>query len=396
MYSTLAAGDGLVYAYMSRVGHPTVVALRESDGSIAWSTEVDSQPGSDAVSSPILYDGMVWVGVSGTAAEGDSRKRFDFRGASVLLDAKTGALISHTWSIPDADWKLGQGDAGASIWSTISIDTATGYGYVGSGNPFNFDHESRFANAVLKIDMRRTVGGALNPSLGAIVDSYKGNVEQYFDQVATAAQCSRSSISGLFLAGLDCLHLDLDFGAQPNLFTDALGNARVGVGQKSGVFHVFDPLTMKGVWITRMGVPSAVGGIVGSAAFDGSRIYVPHTIGGYVAALDRSNGGINWVSPLADGVHWGAPVAAANGVLYTVDLKGFLDAIDAVTGAPLLHRPMPLGSDTGVDPTLSWGGTTIARGTVYASVGVGLTSASETLPAMPNGYVIAYRPLKIV
>jgi hypothetical protein len=34
----------------------------------------------------------------------------------------------------------------------------------------------------------------------------------------------------------------------------------------------------------------------------------------------------------------------------------------------------------------------VARNTVYASVGVGLTSVGEDMPEMPNGFVIAFRP----
>ena len=48
---------------------------------------------------------------------------------------------------------------------------------------------------------------------------------------------------------------------------------------------------------------------------------------------------------------------------------------------------------TVTDPPLSWGGVTVARNTVFASVGVGLTSAG--LPSMPNGFVIAYRPASL-
>ena len=84
---------------------------------------------------------------------------------------------------------------------------------------------------------------------------------------------------------------------------------------------------------------------------------------------------------LADGAHWGEPVAVANGVVYTVDLKGFLDAYDAATGAPLLHRPMEIDSQG--NPTSSWGGVSVARNTVYAAVGI---------TGLKNGYVIAYRP----
>ena len=51
----------------------------------------------------------------------------------------------------------------------------------------------------------------------------------------------------------------------------------------------------------------------------------------------------------------GNPVSTANGIVYTVDLKGFLDAYDARVGAPLLHRPIALQSGTGTDLVASWG-----------------------------------------
>ena len=427
VYGTLAVADGVVYAFVSRVGSPYLAALDERTGELLWTTTVDLQPGSDAVSSPIVHDGMVWVGVSGTAAEGDDSTRFDFRGSSVVVEAGSscadhafaepslgvtlrttcrapggtaGRILAHAYTIPDEAWKDGDGDAGGSIWSTISIDTragspTNGYGFVGTGNPFNYESEHAHTNAVIKIDMRRTLNGLPNPALGEIAGSYKGDVEEYYPALSENTSCDENDIEGFFLAGFECGRLDLDFGAAPNIFRDRTGRVVVGAGQKSGVYHVFDPVSMAPLWKQIIGVPSAVGGIVGTAAFDGTSLYVPHSIAGYIASLDRGNGQPNWVSPTADLVHWGNPVTSANGVIYTVDLKGFLDAFDAGTGAPLVHRPMSLGANTGVAPTLTWGGVTVARNTIYASVGVGLTSALAQGPSMPDGFVIAYRPARL-
>lgn len=401
IYSTVAVDNGIVYAFVSRVGSPYVVALDARTGQVLWQTTVDTQQGSDAVSSPVVYDGMVWVGVSGTAAEGDESTRFDFRGTSVLVQAgRTGGqVLARTFAIPDEAWQQGKGAAGGAIWSTISIDSdpaspTRGFGFVGTGNPFNYDDEHAHTNALLKIDLRRTVGGVANPNLGKIVGSYKGDVEEYFPALSENTSCDESDPVGFFMAGFECGRLDLDFGASPNLFKDRQGKRLVGIGQKSGVYHAVDPVTMQPRWKQIMGAPSAVGGIVGTAAFDGTSLYVPHSIAGYIASLDRDAGTPKWVSPVGDAVHWGNPVTSANGVVYTVDLKGFLDAYDAGTGAPLLHRPIAAGANTGVAPTLSWGGVTVARNTVFASVGVGLTSASAEVPAMPDGFVIAYRPVR--
>jgi plastocyanin len=97
--------------------------------------------------------------------------------------------------------------------------------------------------------------------------------------------------------------------------------------------------------------------------------------------LSRAGGGLRWFGPIADGVHWGPPVAIANGVVYSVDFSGFLDAFDAADGVLLTRHPLVLGGDGPL--TLSWGGVSVARHTIYASVGV---------LGLANGLVVALRP----
>jgi plastocyanin len=121
---------------------------------------------------------------------------------------------------------------------------------------------------------------------------------------------------------------------------------------------------------------------VGSTATDGSAIYGPITPVGYLWSV-ATGGTQRWVSPTADGVHYGESAAVANGIVYTVDLTGFLDAYDARDGVPLLHRPMVLGSGTGTNPVLSWGNVSVARNTVYAGVGIS---------GLSDGFIIAFRP----
>ncbi len=119
--------------------------------------------------------------------------------------------------------------------------------------------------------------------------------------------------------------------------------------------------------------------------YDGTAVFGPVTIGGYLWSLDQPHGRPQWVAPVGDGAHWGNPVATATGVVYTVDLKGFLEAYEGSTGAPLLHHPMV--TSTQGDPPVSWGAVSIARNTVYATVG---------MSALPNGYLIAYRASETV
>ena len=120
------------------------------------------------------------------------------------------------------------------------------------------------------------------------------------------------------------------------------------------------------VWHTTVGPSSAAGGIIGSTAFDATRIYGPNTPGGEVWSLDHA-GNIGWVSsevgPLAF-----SPVAVSNGVVYTADSGGFLTARDAATGVP--HGELPLGAP-------SFAGVSIAGGAVYAAVGTGSSSSGS-------------------
>jgi plastocyanin len=178
-----------------------------------------------------------------------------------------------------------------------------------------------------------------------------------------------------------CGDIDLDFGSSPNLIRGPNGEKWVGAGQKSGVYHVFEAGSMKPVNSAMVGPPSAVGGIVGSTAYDGKSVYGPITAPGYLWSIGAEQANLRWIAPIADGVHWGNPVSVANGVAYTVDLTGYLNAYDTRTGLQIAKRPIALG---GSGPTpLSWGGVSIARNTVYAAVGIG---------SLQEGAVVAYKP----
>jgi polyvinyl alcohol dehydrogenase (cytochrome) len=367
-----------VFVTVSRVGKPAIAALDQTTGRVLWDTTIDTQPGSDVFSSPVYFDGLVFSGWSGGSAElGDPAARDPFQGGFAIVDATNGRILRKTYTIraPDRDpSKPKDAYAGGGIWSTPAVDTRTKYAYTGSGNPFRPQAEHRYANSILKIDLDRR-----RPTFGRIVGHYKGTIDEY------APEFSRLPCYDIpgnpppyYPQGVgQCGDVDMDMGASPNLFK--IGSRLVvGAGQKSGVYHVADAGDMKGVWTALVGPPTSVGGIVGSTAYDGGAIYGPITVPGYVWSVDRSTGGHRWMAPVGDGVHWGNPVSVANGVAYTVDLRGFLDGYDTSTGVQVLAAPMWLA---GGGRKLTWGGVSIARNTVYAAVG--LTS--------DDGYVIAYR-----
>lgn len=394
--SSVTVADGVVYAAVSRAGvagGSYVWALREADGSTLWdSPAIDTQPGSDVFASPVLVDApdgarALMIGVSGGAAElGNEDDRYAFQGAMVFVDAGDGSILRKTWTIhPPVSEPGGYDDdfAGGTIWSTPAVVEVPDVGpraFVGVGNPFKPWAEHEHTNAVLAYDIDPT-----SDAWGEIVGSYKGLVDSYVP-IPDDVPCY--DIEGnpppWYPQGAgSCFDIDLDFGASPNVLTDPdTGRMLIGAGQKSGVYHVFDAATMEPAWTALVGPGGPVGGVVGSTAFDGERIYGPVTVPGHVWALGL-DGLQKWVTPLGDGVHWGNPVAAANGVVYTMDFAGNLNALDATTGIPVLKRPLALGSDMGVAAPLSWAGVSIARNTVYAAVGIS---------GLPDGFVVALRP----
>ena len=379
--SSPTVSEGQVFVAVGRTGKPYVASLDEKTGKVNWTTITDTQDGADAYGSPVVVDGVLFEGVSGGSAElAAENERYAFQGAYVLIEtlgAHAGRIIKKVYTVQRPAQNAKQG--GATVWSTPAVDVAHRTLYVGTGNPFHPDEYNKHADAILKIDLNRD-----SAHFGDIIGAYDGTPEEY-QTYTRSAPCVDipGNPAPYYPQGFgSCGQLDLDFGASPNLIQQPNGPLLVGAGQKSGYYHLVNTQTMKGVWHTPVGPPSSVGGIVGSTAYDGKRIYGPITVGGYVWSLDRSSGLPAWVEPLADGAHWGNPVSQANGVVYTVTLTGFLDAFEAQTGAPLLHEPMLADVNPG-DLAASWGGVSIARNTVYAAIG---------MTGLPNGSIVAYRP----
>lgn len=400
--SSVAVENGLVYASVSHASRspcngtecegPYVVAFDQETGALVWQSSwtrpdlttvdvIDDQPGADVYSSPVIFDGVLFMGVSGGSAElGDEADRYAFQGGFVLIDAATGVVLRKTYTIhpplqPEDDF------AGAGVWSTPAIDPVAKVGFVGTANPFKPQDEHQHANSVIKFDIDKT-----SLTFGAILDSYKGMVDEYIPALSTLP-CY--DIPGnpppYYPQGIgSCGDVDLDFGSSPNIFMRD-GVQFVGAGQKSGVYHAFDAATMgeQDGWTSLVGVPTSVGGIVGSTAYDGTSIHGPVTVPGYIWSVGAQDGGLRWISPILDGVHWGPPVSVANGVVYSLDFRGLLWAIDAATGVPA--TVVPLIRSPGVQPpAVTWGGVSIARNTVYATVGTAVAGGA--------GYILAFRP----
>ncbi|MEA2398249.1 MAG: hypothetical protein QOK25_1805 [Thermoleophilaceae bacterium] len=394
---TAAIQGGRVFVPLAKVGEPTVAALRLSDGAVLWTAAVDHQKNADVFGSPVVWDAPVArrphsiaapakrarkhrrhrahgrkakaknhkrhrtkkrrpartrapaapaaQGVSGptvfigTSAEyGEvNDPNVNTRGSVVALDAATGQVRWKTYTVPP-------GSDGGSVWDTPAIDTSTGRLYAGTGNAYHAPAAST-TDSVLAFDART----------GAVLGHRQATAGDVWNETSNKA------------AGPD-----YDFGSSPNLIQGADGRALVGVGQKSGTYWGFDRATLAPVWsvFTAQGAPS-VGGIVGSTAYDGTRIYGPDTPAGEEWAATRS-GQLSWLSSDGGPLQFAA-VSVANGVVYTTDMSGTLTAREATTGAVLAK--LPIGAP-------SWGGVAIAGGSVFA-----VTGTTATM-----GYIVAYRP----
>jgi outer membrane protein assembly factor BamB len=133
-----------------------------------------------------------------------------------------------------------------------------------------------------------------------------------------------------------------------------------------------------------------------SPAFDGSAIDGVSTPGGTMFSHGRNTGAVNWLSPIADGLHYES-ISVADGVVYTLDNNGFLDAFDAATGSPLLRRQLTADTGTPTGGGLTSNGVAIAEHAVF----VAATSTSSAAPSAggaggagagaSGAYLVAYR-----
>jgi polyvinyl alcohol dehydrogenase (cytochrome) len=330
-----AIANGRVYVPVADVDTPRVVALNLADGTVLWDRVIDTQRDADVFGSPVVWGGSVYIGVSALFGElNDPNVRV--RGALVALDAATGSLRWKRFMVP-------RGQDGGAVWTTPAIDSETSRVYVGTGNAYHAPAAGT-TDSIIAVDARS----------GRILDHFQATPNDVWN-----------GTTNIFTGP------DHDFGASANLFTAPGGRKLVGEGQKSGAYWAVDGATMEPVWEAFTGPGGQVGGILGSTAYDGQRIYGPDTLGGELWALDRL-GNTQWLSADGGPLHFG-PVSTANGVVYSNDMNGFLTARDAATGLVLAKRP--LGAP-------SWGGVAIDRGTVFTVTGT----------QGDSGFVVAYRP----
>ncbi|MGH3620765.1 MAG: PQQ-binding-like beta-propeller repeat protein [Sciscionella sp.] len=372
-------------------------ALHRHTGTLAWAKRIDALPASIVTSSPIYFDGRIYVGVSSvqnTAPDPKNPSKPDlkfpcctFRGHIDAVNARTGDLEWRHYTVPKpkraGNWPSGAkryAPSGVGVWSTPTIDPATRTLYVGTGQ--NYTGSAGEFDSILALD---TGSGAVR---------WK---RQMSNGDTWRAACAAPGAKPGDCPGLnDGTALDYDMSSMPTIFT-AGGRTLVGIGQKSGVFHVFDAHTGQIVWQRQLAEPNPNGGGTGvqwGGSYDGRRLYVATWFGdpGTVFALDPGTGKILWKTPNpANGCTTGGAaqypdacvlahtpaVSSSPGVVYEGSTDGKMRAYSARTGRVLwtydtIRDYQGVNGLPGRGSQLSGGGgAVVSHGMLYVQAGYG-------------------------
>jgi polyvinyl alcohol dehydrogenase (cytochrome) len=353
-----------------------VISVDRQTGTLQWMTQVDTHPAAIITGSPVVFDGVVYIGVSSseeTLALDPAYPCCSFRGSVVALDEKNGAMLWKTFDMPDNGRQPG-GYSGGAVWQPPAIDPKRGTLFVGTGNNYTAPADveacqkaTPTANCAAADDFFDTAL-ALDLKSGQI--KWAKRLQGIDTFTATCGFGTARPPSGNPNCPVPSSQ-DFDFGgAGPNL----VGNI-VGFGQKSGIYWALNPENGNIVWATLVGPGSSLGGIEWGTATDGQRIYiaianrfnVPYTLvpsgqqitWGSWSALDVANGNILWqtADPTAGTIDTGS-VSVANGVMYAGSFSGQMYALDSTAGKILWNFASGgsvIDGPSIVDGTLYWG-----------------------------------------
>ena len=353
-----------------------VISVDRETGILRWMTKVDNHPAAIITGSPVVFDGVVYVGVSSseeTLALDPAYPCCSFRGSVVALDEKNGAMLWKTFDMPDNGGRPG-GYSGGAVWQPPAIDPKRGTLFAGTGNNYTAPADveacqkaTPTANCAAADDFFDTAL-ALDLKSGQI--KWAKRLQGVDTFTATCGFGAARPPSGNSNCPVPSSQ-DFDFGgAGPNL----IGNI-VGFGQKSGIYWALHPDNGNIVWATLVGPGSSLGGIEWGTATDGRRIYiaianrfnVPYTLvpsgrqitWGSWSALDVANGKILWqtADPTAGTIDTGS-VSVANGVMYAGSFSGQMYALETTSGKILWNFASGgsvIDGPSIVDGTLYWG-----------------------------------------
>jgi len=238
-----------------------VYAVDAKNGELLWKTHVDEHRSAHVTGAPQFWRDRLYVPISSGEDGPSLNPKYECctgRGGVVALDAKSGKILWHTYSVteephPTKKNAVGTqlwGPSGASIWAAPTIDAKRNRLYVGTGDNHS-EPATNTSDSILAMDL----------DSGKIVWSKQLTEHDTFNIACVAVdQTNCPQPAGP----------DLDIGSSPMI----VGNLLI-VGQKSAVVHALD-LDNNGEirWETRIGRGGPLGGIQWGMATDGENVYV--------------------------------------------------------------------------------------------------------------------------
>ena len=256
--------------------------LDGASGKQLWKLSLDEHPASKTSSTPVFYQGRLYVGVSSleeALAVSPSYACCTFRGSVSAIQAADGKVIWKRYMIEEEakeQRKTQRGSAvlgpsGVGVWTAPTLDPPRDTMYVTTGDNYS-DPPTPMSDAVV----------ALRISTGEVL----------WSKQLTPGDAWNSSC---YLAGkVNCPDSDgpdFDFASAAALVTLPNGKRALVVGQKSGLAYGLDP-DRRGqiLWQARAGKGGTVGGIEWGGATDGRNLYLALSdVGFQVALLPNSN-----------------------------------------------------------------------------------------------------------
>jgi polyvinyl alcohol dehydrogenase (cytochrome) len=387
--------DGLV-AYFGDT-RATVHAVDASTGKALWKVKVENHLAARITGAPTFFDGRLYVPVASLEEASAMLPTYEcctFRGSLVALDGATGKQIWKSYSVTDPPQKVKAsptgtqqwGPAGASIWSSPTIDVKKKVVYASTGNSYT-DVDINTSNAILAFDLN--TGSLLWASQVLPKDNF-------------TMGCGR---------GVNCPEErgpDFDFGTSPVL-RELPGGKRVLVaGQKSGILWGIDPDARgKVLWQTRLGQGSALGGIEWGTSADDQNAYA--AVSDLVARNGAHPGGIHAVKLATGEKIWSTPappldckpmskgctgaqsaaISSMPGAVFSGSVDGHFRAYSTKTGEILwdfntVQDYQTVNGVAGKGGSIDSAGPTIANGMVFTNSGYGMWLG------MPGNVLLAF------
>eukprot|EP00884_Botryococcus_braunii_P003047 jgi/Botrbrau1/12743/Bobra.67_1s0102.1 len=392
-----------------------VLALNATNGDLIWKTLLSEHPMAAITTSPTIYKGGVFVGVSSSEESLQDGQCCTFQGSTNKLDLYTGKILWTFTTVPP-------GYYGGAVWgSSPPVDPKRNLVYFGTGNNYLVPPEvdTCFRQNIGNYTAQKLCADPanwINSVLAFDIDS--GKLKWGRKLAAADVWILACSPVKLIFPYDNCTGFgeikDWDFGQAPMLIYGRNGRADLlAIGQKSGMAWGLNPDTGDIIWGTDTKGTARYGGMMFGSATDGERIYMSnantgntnyemintypgqkkYSWGGYSIALDL-DGKILWetanpypilLSPLRlldnePGGLWPTwavnigPMSVANGVVYwpSMDFFGHLIFLDAKNGQILgsFCTGQPIGS-------LACG-PSIVDGTIY----VGSGYAQQVAPSL--------------